>query len=103
MLQDAALLVPSLQLHDDSGTHVFTTQDLDPEWRGKIRPPGTFTTVAWIPGNLLTEGALLVSVSLGTQKPLKIHAHCRDVVGFNVVETFGGNTAHDAFRAASAA
>ena len=93
VLQDVALLVPSIQVHDESGTCVFTTQDLDPEWRGKVRPSGTFTAVAWIPGNLLSEGALLVSVSLGTQKPLKIHAHCRDVVAFNVVETFGGDTA----------
>ena len=93
LLKESSLLVPSLQIHNDTGTCVFTTQDLDPVWRGKVRPSGTFTSVAWVPGNFLSEGALLVSVSLATQHPIKIHTHQRDVVAFNVVDSFSGDSA----------
>jgi lipopolysaccharide transport system ATP-binding protein len=91
--QHSSGLVPSLQLFDEAGTCIFITQDLDPTWHGKVRPVGMFTSVAWIPGNFLAEGALLVSVSIGNQHPVKIRIHERDVVAFNVVESFGGGSA----------
>jgi lipopolysaccharide transport system ATP-binding protein len=88
VLEDGATLTPSMTFHNESGTCVFLTQDLDPTWRGKPRPRGTVTTVAWIPGNLLSEGLLLVTVSLSTPHPLKNHVYQRDVVAFHVVDTF---------------
>jgi lipopolysaccharide transport system ATP-binding protein len=93
VLKESERLVPSLQFHNDGGTCVFMTQDLDPAWRGKVRPPGTFRNLVWIPGNFLSEGVLLVSVSLGTQQPIRNHTHQRDVVAFNVVDTFSGDSA----------
>ncbi len=53
---DAPRLDPSVIFHNESGMCVFLTQDLDPAWRGRRRPLGTYTNVAWIPGNLLSEG-----------------------------------------------
>ena len=93
VLEDGAMLTPSMAFHNESGTCVFVTQDLDPTWRGKPRPRGTVTTVAWIPGNLLSEGILLATVSLGTPHPLKNHFHQRDVVAFHVVDSFEPDSA----------
>jgi lipopolysaccharide transport system ATP-binding protein len=93
VLEDGPALTPSMEFHDESGTCVFITQDLDPTWRGKPRPRGTVTTVVWIPGNLLSEGLLLVSVALSTPHPLKNHFNQREVVAFNVVDTFEPDSA----------
>lgn len=51
-------------LINESGDLVFVTIDLDPEWRGKIRPLGRFRSTAWVPGNLLAEGFLYVHCHL---------------------------------------
>jgi lipopolysaccharide transport system ATP-binding protein len=90
---DAPSLVPSLTFHNESGTCVFLTQDLDPAWRGRPRPRGTFTSVAWIPGNLLSEGLLLISVSIGTPDPLKNHVYTRDAVALHIVDSFAPDSA----------
>ena len=93
VLQDGHTLIPAMEFHNESGTCVFVTQDLDPAWRGKPRPRGTVATVAWIPGNLLSEGLLLVSVWLTTSHPLKSHFCERDVVAFHVVDSFEPDSA----------
>jgi lipopolysaccharide transport system ATP-binding protein len=93
VLEDGHVLVPSLQIHNGSGTCLFTTHDLDPAWRGRARSRGTVTSVAWIPGNLLAEGLLLVSPSIATSHPPKNHVYCRDAIAFNVVESFEGDSA----------
>jgi lipopolysaccharide transport system ATP-binding protein len=93
VLQDGPVLTPSLELHNESGTCVFLTQDLDPKWRNRPRPPGIYTALVWIPGNLLAEGALLASVTIGTQRPLKVNVYERDVIALHVVDTFEGDSA----------
>jgi len=90
---DAPRLDPSVIFHNESGMCVFMTQDLDPAWRGRRRPLGTYTNVAWIPGNLLSEGLLLISVSIGTPKPLKNHVFVRDVVAVHAVDSFEPDSA----------
>jgi lipopolysaccharide transport system ATP-binding protein len=93
VLQDGHTLIPAMEFHDESGTCLFVTQDLEPRWRGKPRPRGTVTTVAWVPGNLLSEGLLLASVWLSTPRPLKSHFVVRDVVAFHVVDSFEPDSA----------
>ncbi len=93
VLEDGHVLNPSMAFHNEAGTCVFLTHDLDPAWRGKPRPRGTVTTVAWIPGNLLSDGLLLVAVAVGTPHPLRNHFHQRDVVAFHVVDTFEADSA----------
>ncbi|HKW94497.1 MAG TPA: hypothetical protein VJX92_21620 [Methylomirabilota bacterium] len=49
--------------------------------------------MAWIPGNLLSEGVLLATVALTTQHPHKNHFNLPDVVAFHVVDTFEPDSA----------
>ena len=93
VLQEGHVLVPALQIHNGSSTCLFASRDLDPAWRGRARPRGRFTSVAWIPGNLLAEGLLVVSASIGTPHPPKNRFYCRDAIAFNVVDSFESDSA----------
>jgi lipopolysaccharide transport system ATP-binding protein len=93
VLEDGHTLSPALELYTESGTCVFLTSDVDPASRGKARFRGTVTSVAWIPGNLLSEGLFLVTVFLSTVRPLKSHFHVRDAVAFHVVDSFAPDSA----------
>jgi lipopolysaccharide transport system ATP-binding protein len=81
-----------LALSNESGVRLFGTSDLDPKWRSP-RPVGCFTSTVWIPGNLLAEGAVLVSASVSTPKPFAFHLVVRDVVGFHVTDPLEGGSA----------
>jgi len=60
VLQPVHVLIPFYEVHNEAALCLFISQDLDPAWRGRVRPVGRYTSVAWIPGNFLAEGALLV-------------------------------------------
>jgi lipopolysaccharide transport system ATP-binding protein len=69
------------------------SQDLAPEWRRRPRPVGRYTSVAWIPGNFLAEGAFIVSAGLYTNDTGAIHFRERETVAFNVIDSVTGDSA----------
>jgi lipopolysaccharide transport system ATP-binding protein len=87
------VLIPSYHLYNESGTCVFLTHDVTPEWRGRIRPRGRFTSVVSVPGNFFAEGVIFVWASISTHRPLRNHFLCRDVVAFHVTDTRDGDSA----------
>ncbi|HEX8321716.1 ABC transporter ATP-binding protein [Longimicrobium sp.] len=87
------VLVPNLHFHSEQGGIAFVSVEGDPEWRGRPRPVGRYVSTAWIPGNLLAEGTLVVDVAISTLDPVSVHAHERDAVAFQVVDSLDGDSA----------
>jgi lipopolysaccharide transport system ATP-binding protein len=86
-------LQSSIGLYNDEGVHVFETIDLDPVWRGRIRPPGRYRSTAWIPGNYLAEGTMFVTVDLSTIDPWIVQCIERQAVAFQVIDSCDGDSA----------
>ncbi len=93
--EQGRVLQPHIVLVNDEGIVLFVSVDIDPLWRGRPRPKGRYTSTAWIPANLLTEGMFIVHVAMWTLEPSRNREFAeRDVVAFQVVDTMGGtNTA----------
>ena len=88
VLQDGHVLVPSFHVFSEAGTCLFATLEVAPQWRGRVRPRGRFTSVAWIPGNFFAEGALLVAPGVATHHPsLQTHFYEQDAVAVHVRDT----------------
>ena len=64
--------MPGFGLKAEDGTIAFFAFDHDPEWRRRPRPEGRYTSIAHIPGNLLTEGLHFVDCQIFRAKPDKI-------------------------------
>jgi lipopolysaccharide transport system ATP-binding protein len=92
VLKSGYLLIPHYNIFNDAGDWLFTTIDTDPDWRGR-RPAGRYTATAWIPGNFLSEGFIFVQSSVFTLSPRSVQFEPRDVVAFQVVDSFGDDTA----------
>jgi len=93
VLKPGHVLLPFYRFFNEAGLCVFIAQDAGTEWRGRPRPLGRFTSVAWIPGNLLAEGTLLVSAGLYTLDPFTVHFIEKDTVAFHVIESADGSSA----------
>jgi lipopolysaccharide transport system ATP-binding protein len=83
-------------LFNDRGVQVLNALDTNPMWR-KPQKEGRYKSIAWIPGNLLNEGALIVTVALMdvlrySFKPPK-HAMVTEAVSFQVVDSGVGPSA----------
>ncbi len=86
VLVSGHVLLPRYDLFNEAGTCLFATQEPDSEWRRRPRPLGRFTSTAWIPGNLLAEGVILVAASVVSPERHRQHVHERDAVGFHVID-----------------
>jgi lipopolysaccharide transport system ATP-binding protein len=94
VLEEGHALAPTYHVYNESGTCLFATLDLEPEWRDRARQRGRFTSVAWIPANFLAEGAVLVTPAISTLQPaFKIHVYEHDAVAFHVWDRRQGDSA----------
>jgi lipopolysaccharide transport system ATP-binding protein len=93
VLQSGYVLVPSFRFFNEEGVHLFTTFDSDPAWRLRPRPVGHYVSTAWIPGNLLAEGTLLVGALVNTFNPPIVHAHEPEAVALQVIDSLAGDAA----------
>jgi lipopolysaccharide transport system ATP-binding protein len=94
VLQDGYTLLPHFHLVNDEGVIAFLTLDVDPEWRKKRRPKGTYIATAWVPGNLLAEGSFFVKPAMLTLEPLQIGQFSEaEAVSFQVIDPMQGDTA----------
>ena len=82
-----------MHVHNDRGDHVFCASDTTETTRRESKAPGRYTSVGWIPGNLLSEGVHIVSPAVSTMDPVQVHFFERDAVAFQVVDTMDGDSA----------
>jgi lipopolysaccharide transport system ATP-binding protein len=100
VLKPGYCLVPRYDLFNESGLCVFSTLGLEPEWRTRPRAMGRLVSTAWIPGNYLAEGTLLVSGRVFSPDPVKNHFFERDLVAFHVVDSLDDDAARGGWEGA---
>jgi lipopolysaccharide transport system ATP-binding protein len=93
VLKPGYSFLPHFTLHNADGIMVFVAIDQDPEWRGRPRPPGRYTSTGWVPGNFLAEGTMLIGPTMRTIEPDLLHFNEADSVAFQVIDSPGGDTA----------
>jgi lipopolysaccharide transport system ATP-binding protein len=93
VLQPGYQLFPYYSVHNQDGVRVMSVVDRDPQWQGVARQPGRYTTTAWIPGNLLSEGTFFVDVAMRAPEMKIRHFNERQIIAFQVVDDLSGNGA----------
>lgn len=92
VLQSGHMPVPNFHLFNEEGICVFVTADTDPMWRHRPKPVGDYVSRVTIPGNFLSEGTLVINAALSTLDPVTVHAHEREAVAFQVVDSIEGDS-----------
>lgn len=97
VLQQGVVLVPNLHFFNQERIYLFVTADNDGEAR-RPRPVGRYTSTVWIPGNFLSNGPLVVTAALTTPEPTIIHFCEVEVIAFEVVDSFEGDSARGGYK-----
>ena len=71
----------------------FIVNDRDPVWYRRPRPVGRYISTAWIPGNFLSEGTMIVGGGIFSEDPWHEHCDVPRAVGFRVVDPGTRDTA----------
>jgi lipopolysaccharide transport system ATP-binding protein len=93
VLRSGHALWPCFYTRNEEGVLLFSAIDIDPDWRGRPRPAGRYVSTAWIPGNLLAEGTIIVAPLMWTIHPTTLHFRERDAIAFQVIDTLDGDSA----------
>jgi lipopolysaccharide transport system ATP-binding protein len=97
VLKPEHVFLPHFSVHNAEGAFAFVAFDQDPAWRRRARPPGRYLSTGWIPGNLLSEGIMLIGPSIRTLGPDVWHFWEKNAVAFQVVDAPSGDTARGDF------
>lgn len=93
VLEPGHVLVPNYYFFNQEQQLLFYAQDLEPDWRGQSRPAGEYVSTAWIPGNFLINGSILVAANITSDiSVVAHHIHVREAVAFNVIDNFDGDS-----------
>lgn len=93
VLKKGVTLVPSIQLSNEQGIIVFSSNDTDKFWNWEQRKVGRYISSTFIPGNFLSEGNYILRVVIASYKPPRKHISERDLITFYVVDLGEGDTA----------
>jgi lipopolysaccharide transport system ATP-binding protein len=93
VLQPGYTMFAHFQFINEEGLHIFSSHEMDPSWRRRPRPAGRWVSVAWIPGNFLSEGTMLVDAGLATLDPEISQFYEADAVAFQVIDSLDGDSA----------
>ncbi len=92
ILKSGHQFLPHFALWNQDGIILFVAVDVDPEWRGRHRPPGRYVSTGWIPGNMLAEGLIYVQAVLISLDPETVHAIVDEAVAFRVLDDLTATT-----------
>jgi lipopolysaccharide transport system ATP-binding protein len=93
VLKPGYIVHPNMYLYNEEGVCVLGSQDMDSQWRGRLRPGGRYVSTVTIPGNFLAEGMLYVDANMNTLEPFIFQYQCRSAVAFLVTDTLEGDSA----------
>lgn len=93
VLKPGHVLLPNIHVTNEEGVLIFIAADNDPAWQRTPRPAGRYSSTAWIPGNFLSEGTVIVAAAASTMDPVTIHFFERDAVAFQVIDSLDGGSA----------
>ena len=97
VLTSGESLVPSIQLTNQQGIIVFSSNHSVEEWNWKKREKGTYLSSVYIPGNFLSDGNYILRVVIASYSPARKHISQRDVITFCVVDSSEGDTARGGY------
>ncbi len=91
--QAGHILIPNIQFSNDDGVCLFITADTSPVAQREPRAVGLYRTCMEIPGNLLSEGCMILSPALSTANPVRVHYYEKDAAAFQVTDPMEGGSA----------
>ena len=100
VLEGGHVLVPTVHCFNEVRLHLFGVLDLEPEWHRRPKSAGRYVSTAWIPGNFLAEGSMIVETGMATLAPFEEHAYEKDVVTVRVFDTLSPNSARGDYTGA---
>ena len=92
-MKDNEVLWLGHNIHNEQGINVFDTHSVGTDYYRQPHNKGMYSSVVWIPRDLLNPGIFFISSAIFNHLKNTIHLHERDILMFTVHEVFDQETA----------
>lgn len=72
--------------HNSNGVNIFDSHENNTALYQMKKNKGIYEATVWIPGNLFSEGVIVVGVALVTHDPFVTHFHEMNAIAFNMID-----------------
>ncbi|MDP5200690.1 ABC transporter ATP-binding protein [Flavobacterium sp. DG2-3] len=93
ILEEGNVFTHGFNLFNNENIHILSSHDRNSLTLKEAQKKGVYSKKIIIPENLLAEGTYSCSFAIMKYNPFVVEFHEMDVVGFNVIDEFGGDTA----------
>jgi len=93
VMKDNEVLWLGHNIHNEQGINIFDTHSVGTDYYRQPHRKGKYSSVVWIPRDLLNPGIFFISSAIFNHLKNTIHLHERDVLMFTVHEVFDQETA----------
>ena len=93
ILKENQLFTHGFNLFNNQNLHVLSSHDKNSTTLKKALPVGIHSKTITIPENFLADGYYFCSFAIMRYNPFHVELHEMDIVGFNVIDEIGKNTA----------
>ncbi|MDX1828190.1 MAG: ABC transporter ATP-binding protein [Lutibacter sp.] len=97
ILKENQLFTHGFNLFNNQNLHVLSSHDKNSMTLRKSLPLGIYSKTITIPENFLADGYYFCSFAIMRYNPFHVELHVMDIVGFNVIDEIGENTARGSY------
>jgi lipopolysaccharide transport system ATP-binding protein len=97
ILKENKLFTHGFNLFNNQNIHILSSHDKDSSTLHTALQKGIYSKKIYIPGNFLAEGSYSCSFAIMRYNPFHVEFHEMEVVGFNVIDEMGENTARGSY------
>ena len=97
ILKEDQLFTHGFNLFNSHNIHVFSSHDKDSSTLKNPLSLGIYKKTIVIPGNFLAESGYSCSFAIMRYNPFHVEFHEMEIVGFNIIDELGDNTARGSY------
>lgn len=95
VLREIPYFTHGINVYTSTGIHLFSSHDNNKYQKETKLKKGLYSTIAWIPGNLLQEGDYLLNVAAMRYNPFQVLFHEKDLLRIQIVDTALNSAKHE--------
>ena len=93
IIEEGYSFIHGANFYNSEEVNIFNSHDVSSYNRKEKRKKGSYKATMWIPGNLLSEGIISISIAFFKANPNELYIYLEKIISINIVDEMKGDSA----------
>jgi lipopolysaccharide transport system ATP-binding protein len=93
IIEEGYTFIYGANFYNSEEINIFNSHDVTSKDRNKKREKGSYKATMWVPGNLLSEGLVSISIAFFKPNPYELFIYLEKMLTINIVDEIKGDSA----------